>query len=408
MAYEFKLEDPGEGIHEVEIRDLLVSEGDSVEEGEEVMVVESDKAAVELPAPVSGDVEEIRVAEGDMAKVGDVLMTIATSEARTAKRPEKSGGAESERPTTRARSERRPETRTSRSGKGGKVKATPAARGAAKEHGLDLSEISGTGSEGHITKRDVEQAAGEGRPSRRDEEERVERQPLRSIRRATAKRMARAWAEIPHVTHHDEADVSMLEEARQTLLATLGEEAPKLTLTAFVLKALGLALQRHASFNASIDMEAQEILLKRHYDIALALDSERGLLTPVIRGVDEKSVLELAEEAEDLGRRVRGGNAHKSDLEGGTFTLTNIGGMGGTSFSPIINPPQVAILGLGRASLKQVLTGDRHAPEAHIRLMLPMALAFDHRVVDGADAARFVNDLKALLEDPVRFLCELR
>ncbi|HKK29360.1 MAG TPA: dihydrolipoamide acetyltransferase family protein [Alphaproteobacteria bacterium] len=457
MAREFKLQDPGEGIHEVEIQEILVGEGEKIDEGQNVFVVESDKAAIEVPSPFSGTVSEIRVKEGQIAEVGDVLLTVDTGEEEMAKggragkgKPTKGSkeeredsakeeqeAGEKEQPKVEVKeketekkqpveenkeekAEEEEKDRAAPKGDGRKqadakkhekrgVEASPAARHAAKQRGIDLSEIEGTGSRGHVTKEDVERAAGgaEAKPGP-ERKGRTERRPLRSVRRATARQMSRAWAEIPHVTHQDSADVTGIEVARQELIRNLGEGAPKVTLTAFAIKALGVALQRHPGFNAEIDTDAEEIILHKRYDVALAVDSPRGLVTPVLRDVDRKSILEIAAEARRLSEKVHQGRAGKSELQGGTFTVTNVGSLGGTAFSPMINYPQSAILGMARARLEQVITGSADQPDSRVRLMLPLMLAFDHRIVDGADAARFMNDLKELLSDPTRLLVELR
>ena len=445
MAKQFKLEDPGEGIHEVEVREVLISAGDNVEEGQNVLVVESDKATVELPCPYSGVIDEIMVEEGQTAVVGDVLLTVKDADAESqadkrqkdtadgsgaskkTARPHKhetenpdSDDTDSaaappeqsdERPSRKARE--KDQSNASDSGddasdrKAPPVKAAPSARKLAKEKGIDLADVEPTGAQGHIVKEDVIRAV-ERTSDLGTDADRDKRQPLRSIRRATARHTARAWSEIPHVTHQDEADITELERLRRRTNSTAGKGDSQLTITAFALKAVASALIGHPRFNATLDTDADEIVLKRRYDINLALDSERGLLTPVIGDVDAKSVQELAEEISDLSARVRSGEASKADLARGSFTITNVGGLGGTAFTPIINHPQVAILGLARARLKPVVLGDLCDNHTEVRFMLPLMLAFDHRVNDGADAARFLNDVIAMLSDPEAFLLNVR
>lgn len=482
MLEEFILEDPGEGIHEVEIREVLVSTGDQVNEGDNVLVVESDKAVVELPSPFSGQIEDIRFGVGETATVGDILLTIESdAEADDTEEDDKgedskgkddkgehaeagSEGAQKSQATEGSPDESvRDENGSDRNGQSEgvqdegttddshglqdaadsgsengsraqgatstKTKAAPAARRLAAEKGLKLADIEATGSHGQITREDVERAAGDDatsrrkHPPKREDDSRTasgagqdrspnrygqeERQPLRSLRRATAKRMAQAWSEIPHVMHQDEADITDLEALRQRLQPEAEEIGGKLAPTVFVLKALAAALRKHPRFNASLDMENEEIVLKRYCNINVALDSDRGLIAPVLRDVDRMSILELSVALKEMVDRVRGGEATKDDLSGGTFTLTNVGSLGGTAFSPIINYPQVAILGMARAHLAQRVSGDISDPQVQTRYVQPLVVAFDHRIVDGADAARFLNDIIAMLADPEQFLLRL-
>ena len=232
----------------------------------------------------------------------------------------------------------------------------------------------------------------------------VERVPLRSIRRATAKRMALSWSQIPHVTHTDEADITDLEAFRQRHKAEIEAQGGKLSVTVFALKAAAAALKAYPQFNASLDMEAQEIILKHYHHIGVAVDTDRGLIVPVIRNVDCKGIADLSKELPDLADRTREGKADVKDMAGGTFTITNIGSLGGTGFTPIINYPQVAILGMGQARFKPTVRGEVDNFEIVPRLMLPLALGFDHRVVDGADAARFLNVIIDIFEDPEKLI----
>ncbi len=232
----------------------------------------------------------------------------------------------------------------------------------------------------------------------------VERIPLKSVRRATARHMALAWSQIPHVAHQDVADITDLEAFRRRHKAGIEEQGGALSLTVFALKAALAALKAHPRFNASLDTAAEEIVLKRYYHIAVAVDSERGLIVPVIRDVDRKSITELSSELRSLAERTREGKTQVEELQGGTFTITNIGALGGTGFNPIINFPQVAILGMAQARWQAVVQEHREPYEIVPRLMLPLILGFDHRVVDGADAARFLNGVKESLEDPEKLL----
>ncbi|MEQ9812808.1 MAG: dihydrolipoamide acetyltransferase family protein [Azospirillaceae bacterium] len=472
MAYSFKLQDPGEGIHEAEILELLVSPGDAIAAGDNVLVAETDKAAIEIPSPVAGTVEEIKVAEGDIVSVGEVLMLIdrgeagddednapredaageetddaddeavdeedaAAADARTAKPTAGDAKAGGERADTDDRSgptrkdvaaEDEPgkaEPRVDESGrdesaqgkarsatpaKATPAKATPAVRKLARALDVDLKAVDGSGEDGRVLAQDVRRAAGEtsgeeaARESADGQTGEPQRRKLRSIRRATARHMAQAWSEIPHVLHVDRADITALERLRVSHGETVEAAGGKLTLTPLLVKALAAALREHPSFNARFDAEAEEIILAEERNIGVALDSDWGLVVPVLRQADRKSVIDLALELSELSRRLADERPSREMLQGGTFTLTNVGAIGGTGLSPIINHPQVAILGAARAALERVVTGSIEAPEERVALVLPLSLAFDHRVVDGADAARFMNDLKRLLEDPDELL----
>lgn len=437
MAKEFKLQDPGEGIHEVEIQEILVNPGDQVEEGQTVMVIESDKAAIELPSAYTGTVAEIKVAAGDIAKVGDVLMTFdegaergeepeppkeaeKPEEAEKPKEPEKAEERKRKAPSppeAEALEEGEPEAE--RREKGRPVLATPAVRRIARELGVDVRDVEPSGPDGRVTEDDVRAAAGgrravapakeRGAVAHEEEAEtlpdferwgEVERMPLRSIRRATARRMAQSWANIPHVTHQDKVDITELERLRRRHKDEVENAGGKLTLLPFVLKAVATALKHHPRFNASLDTDADEIVVKRYCHLGVAVDTDRGLMVPVVRDVDSKSILDLTLELTRLAERARAGDISREEMAGGTFTVTNIGVLGGSVFTPIINYPEAAILGLGRARPELVVQGDLDEYEVEPRLMLPVCLAFDHRINDGADAARFVGDIMAMLSDP--------
>lgn len=412
MRREFRLADLGEGLTEAEVVRILVSEGDLVREDQVVIEVETDKAQVELPSPVSGRVARIHVKPGETVKVGAVLITFEGVEAEVQVAPAR-------RETTGAV----PAPSVSVVGRK-PVPATPGVRRRARELGVDLAVVTGSGPEGRITETDVRVAAGElapgaavpAAPAGVEEPARplalpkaelpalprferwgpVEREPLRSVRRRTAEHMSLAWAAIPHVTHLDQADITDLERARRRD----EEVVPGLTLTVFFLKAAAIALQAHPRFNATLDHERGELVLKRYYHLGVAVDTERGLIVPVLRDVDKKRIPELARELSVLVERTRAGTATLEELRGGTFTITNTGRLGGTGATPMINYPEVAILAVARAREMPVVRDGQIV----VRLLLPLGLSFDHRVVDGADAARFMADLVGLLEDPERLL----
>ncbi len=427
MPVEFKLPDLGEGIHEGEIVEVLVQVGDRVEDGQPVLIVETDKATAEVPAPVTGTVREIRVKPGQTVHVGDVLMvflkegeseTAAPAPAPAAGPPPK----EEVRPAAPAPA--KPPAPEAAAPSDGPVPAAPSTRRIARELGVDLRQVPPSGPGGRVTTEDVRAFAdrakkpaaapeappeAEAKPAappktpplpKLDQAGLVEHVPLRSVRRATAKHLALSWSQIPHVSHMDVADVTELEEFRQKYKKQVEEAGGSLTFTIFMLKAAVSALKRFPRFNSSLDMEAEEILLKHYYNVAVAVDTDRGLIVPVIRDVDRKSILDLSIELKQIAEKAKQNKISLDDLAGGTFTITNIGPLGGTSFNPIINYPQVAILGMARARLQPVVKGDLRNHRTVTRLMLPLNITFDHRVLDGADAARFLTTIVESLENP--------
>jgi pyruvate dehydrogenase E2 component (dihydrolipoamide acetyltransferase) len=439
MARTFELPDLGEGIHEGEIIEVLVSVGDQVEEGDDILVVETDKASVEIPSPYTGEVTGIEVKPGDMVRVGDTIMRFSGGKGEEAEEieeapPEEAPEGEVEEEGKEAREEAAAERRPEREGP---VPASPSTRRLARELGVDLREVPPSGPAGRVTSEDV-RAFAEKKEEEREEapappEEapermrvelpqvipqdkipelpdftrwgEVERMPLRSVRRSTAKQMALAWSQIPHVNHQDKADITELERFRQKHKGEIEEKGGRLTPTIFAMKAAVAALKEHPRFNASLDPENEEIILKKYYHVGVAVDTDRGLLVPVIRDVDRKSITELSIELYEIVQRTRSGEASLDDLQGGTFTITNIGILGGTAFFPIINFPEVAILGMAQARWEPIVRRNEEGGfETEPRYMLPLMLTFDHRVVDGADAARFTGVLKDALETPENML----
>ncbi len=422
MARAFVLPDLGEGLTEAEIVKVLVQEGDLVQEDAPLLEVETDKATVEIPSPVTGRVTQIHVQPGQTVKVGAVLVTF----------DEEGGRSPLPAPTpTRAPSSSTPPTPSHV----GPVAATPATRRLARELGVDLRTVrGGTGPGGRVTDDDVRAAAAGGRqraPSQPVAERPapapptvakplapvgvtppalpkfeqwgpVERQPLSHLRRTIAERMTLSATLVPHVTHFDRADITELDAIIRRNVEPARQRGLTLTLTSFLLKAAALALLEHPQFNASLDPAAGELVLKRYYHLGVAVATDRGLIVPVIRDVDRKPLPELQRELAALAQRVREGKATLEDLRGGTFTLTNIGALGGTGAVPIINYPEVAILGVARAREEPVVLEGRIVP----RVLVPLSLTFDHRVADGADGARFATAIVRRLERPEQLLLE--
>jgi pyruvate dehydrogenase E2 component (dihydrolipoamide acetyltransferase) len=421
MAREFKLPDLGEGVHEGEILAVHVSVGQEVKEGDIILEVETDKAAVEIPSPFSGTVAGIRVKPGDTVEVGDVMMTFSNGEAGEAVEVGKLEDVPSE--TVEIGKVVSPaETEKPK----GPVPASPATRRLARELGVDLHQVTPTGSGGIVTADDVRAfaetgkevveapAAGEVIPAEAPAVSilspalpdftkwgPVERIPFRSLRRATAKQMVIAWSQIPHVTSQDQVDITKLEAFRQKHKAEIQAEGGRLTMTVFALKAVVTALKTYPQFNATLDVEAGEIIIKDYFHIGVAVNTENGLIVPVVRDVDRKSIKELSIELNGLVEQTRSRKISLNDLQGGTFTITNAGAMGGGYFAPIINFPEVAILGMGQGRLQPTVI-DKGNGEHEIapRLIMPIVLCIDHRVLDGADAIKFLKRVIDSLEDP--------
>jgi pyruvate dehydrogenase E2 component (dihydrolipoyllysine-residue acetyltransferase) len=460
MSRPFVLPDLGEGLTEAEIVQVLVREGDVIAEDAPLLEVETDKATVEIPSPMSGRVEKIHVEPHQTVKVGQVLVTFGDAaagaaptgkqaadpldptrtrapEPRTAVRDgraRQTPPAEPARQTAPAgqRAEARALPTAETPARTGPVPATPSTRRLARELGVDLHTVRGTGPGGRVTDDDVRVASGgvatmpapvgRAEPSRPaaptapakplathvsepplpnfEQWGAIERQPLSHLRRTIAERMTLSATVIPHVTHFDRADITDLDAIIQRNLEPVKARGVTLTLTAFLLKAAALALREHPTFNATLDAAAGQLILKRYVHVGVAVATERGLIVPVLRDVDVKPLLDVARELGALAQRVRDGKATLDDLRGGSFTVTNIGALGGTGAIPIINYPEVAILGVSRARPEPVVRDGRVEP----RLLLPLSLTFDHRVADGADGARFASAIVRRLEAPERLL----
>jgi pyruvate dehydrogenase E2 component (dihydrolipoamide acetyltransferase) len=423
MANEIKLQALKEGVDSVEVNAVKVSPGDEVTKDQPLLEVQADKAALDVTSPTAGKIVKILVKAGDEIKVGQPYCVIESTNGEAAAAPEKAATPEKEK--TKAAAVERPAEPSPRPAPP-KAPAAPAAssdklpaaspgiRRVAREFGIDLRQVPGSGRLGRIVEDDIKSyvkqlAAGSGPvvvtgdgkapPLPKFEDwGPIERQPLSPMRKATARQMSLAWSQIPHVTQHDLADVTDLEAFRKSQ----DGKGPKLTVTAFALKAAAIALKEFPAFNASLDLASGQLILKRHYHIGVAVDTENGLLVPVLRDVDKKSVSQLAAEMTALAERGRQRKLDGSELNGGTFTITNLGGIGGTAFTPIVNWPEVAILGLSRSRLEPVVRGGEIVP----RLMLPLSLSYDHRVIDGAAAARFTRRLAEMLENPLLMLLQ--
>ena len=430
MSRSFKLPDLGEGIHEGEVLAIPVEVGQEVKEGDFILEVETDKAAVEIPSPFNGRVQEIFVKPGDVVNVGDVMMTFSGGEDIQAGDDKESSAKPKPAavPEAAAVAGQTPPVR-----KDGPVPASPATRRLARELGVDLHSVTSTGPAGLVTAEDVRAFAAAGRDDQAVSGDipiavpempaadasipplpdfskwgEVERVPFRSIRRATARQMSLAWSQIPHVNSQDVVDLTRLEAFRQKHKADIEALGGKLTITVFALKAVATALKTYPHFNATLDTRNNEMIIKHYYNIGVAVNTDNGLIVPVVRDVDRKSIKELALELTDLVQRTRDRKATVEEMQGGTFTITNAGAMGGGFFAPIINYPEVAILGMGQARMQPVAKEQDKGDYIVVpRLMMPIVLCIDHRVLDGADSIKFLKILVDTLEDPDELLMSM-
>ena len=463
MEKELKIPKISEDTDEATIGEILVSEGDTIDKDQSIMAVESDKASVEIPAEFGGKITGIKVSKGDSVAAGDVVMTVETedeesgSEEDDSKKEEKKSQEEKaeaddkkkshkddkkkskEKDKSAEKEDSEEEDKSDSEEKGSKklkdsgakkqdqdsekeegskstdtsdadqeVPVAPLARKLARELGVKLSEIPKSGE--RLTSEDVtnyvkklvsgnKSSSAADSPALPDFSKwgETERKPLSGIRKATAKNTTQSWQHIPHVTQNDKANVSGLEEFLEKQNKKSDE---KITITAIILKVIGEALNEFPDFNASLDMQQEEVVYKSYFNVGVAVDTENGLLVPVIRDVTEKSIAELNKELHGLAEKARDGKLSAVEMKGGNFTISNLGGIGGTSFTPVIFPPQVAILGVSRTETEAVYKDWEFKPER----MLPLSLSYDHRIIDGANAARFLRWICESLEQPMNLM----
>lgn len=482
MATEFKLPEVGEGITSGTVVGVLVSVGDTIEQDQPVLELETDKAVVEVPSSVAGVVQEIRVNANEEASVGQVVLVVgegdAPAEAPSEAQPEAPPETQSEAPAETEAApagdgteEARPsagaadaaaEEEPAEAAQAGEqpgtdekeaqisaaanasdagtaqtssdsydtpvdekqpIPAAPSVRRLARELGVDLRRVAGSGSSGRISAEDVRAFAEGGTPQTAQPQAAqpqapaqasptpaaaplpdfskygtVTREPMSGIRKATVRAMANAWSSVPMVTQFDKADTGEFEAFRKRYRARAEAAGTKLTPTAVLLKMVVGALKKYPKFNASLDVEKNEVVFKEYVNIGVAVDTERGLLVPVIRDVDKKGIVQLAKELGDIAEKARARKLGPEDMQGGNFSVSNLGGIGGTNFTPIVNPPDVAILGVSRGAVEAVW--DAEASEFKPHTMMPLSLSYDHRLIDGADAARFLRFICETIEDP--------
>jgi pyruvate dehydrogenase E2 component (dihydrolipoamide acetyltransferase) len=471
MATEFKIPELGENVTAGDVVRVLVSSGDTVAKDQTVLELETDKATIEVPSSVSGTVKDIKVKQGERVKVGQVVLTVedggAGAEAKPAKTADKAptkqaddrpkpqsvepaaeGGLSQKAPPGQPQPEEQasqgdrdessrqkprgevveisrgarsappapqpPQPPADAESEGPATAAAPSVRRLARELGVDIRRVPGSGAGGRIVPEDVQAfvrsamaggATGQGAPAAQALPDfskwgEIERKPMSNIRRKTAEHLSHAWQTIPHVTQHDTADITTLEALRKKYGPQAEQAGGKLTITAIALKIAAGALRRFPQLNSSVDLTRNEIVYKKAVHVGVAVDTERGLLVPVIRDVDRKGIIELSVELAKMSEKARAGKLSLDEMQGGGFTITNLGGIGGTSFTPVVNWPEVAILGISRGSQEPLWTGGAFEP----RLMLPLSLSYDHRAIDGADAARALRWMADAFEQPLVLL----
>ncbi|WP_373057646.1 2-oxo acid dehydrogenase subunit E2 [Zunongwangia sp. H14] len=471
MATDIKIPQIAEGVESATVTEILVKEGDKIEKDQSVIAVESDKASVEIPSPEAGTVASIEVSEGDEVSVGDVIIKLEAGESKDDdSEEEESDKAEIEETEKKEKKDKEPKKKNTKkteevdekeeseeekgvkksedeeessdeeneeeqeteeetgdkdekdnSGKleenededetnsssSGEIPASPGVRRLARELGVDIAKVKGSGPGGRISKGDLKDhnKSGKGKTTASTEITlpdfsqwgETERKQLSGIRKATAKNTSTAWSTIPHVFQFDEADISDIEEYMQKLKE---KSEANITITAILVKVAAVALRQFPKFNASIDMKNEEMILKKYVNIGVAADTDKGLLVPVIKNADQKTILEIANEITTLAEKAREGKLTREEMEGGNFTISNLGGIGGTNFTPIVYHPQVAILGVSRAKKQPVFINENFEP----RDILPLSLSYDHRMIDGAEGVRFLHWISRALENPYEAL----
>ena len=412
MAREFRLPQLAEGDTTGTVSRVLVAPGDQVAEGQNVLEVEAEKALIEVPCAVAGTVEAVHVLAGDEVQAGTLLLTVSERPGEEAAAPPLDAAPSPVPPAPGERPESSPPPGQAPSPPERHLPTAPAARRLARELGVEIAQVPGSGPGGRISAGDVATYAKAGTArgaalpaSALPDFTRwgpVRRKPMSRVRRATAEHLSAGWPRVPQVTQFDAADVTDLESLRQAHAPAIAARGGKLTVTALLLKVCALALRRYPKFNASLDLGRNEIVHKQYCHIGVAVDTERGLLVPVVHDVDRKSISELAVELQALAERARQGRSAPEEMQGGSFSISNLGGIGGTGFTPLVNYPESAILGVARSRFEPRWDGKEFAP----RLVLPLSLSYDHRLIDGAEGARFLRYVCEILESPFLLVLE--
>ncbi len=456
MKKEFKIPEIAENVETGLITGILVSKGDKVKADQSLVEIETDKAVTALPSPYDGIIDEIKVKEGDEVKVNQVIMIIETegedegkekedskeeeksekerdeeeeeSEAENKEEGEeegedqkkddegkKSGKSEEEKDADETgKDENKSSAETEKGDRETKqqdlsvIPASPSVRRLAREQGVDLTKVQGSGPGNRISAEDIKTHSEQTAASSVKETKLPDfsqlgptsSEAMTTIRKITSKNVQQAWQTIPHVTQFDEADMTNLENFRKNYQDKVEKAGGKLTVTSILLKIAGFALQKFPRFNSSLDAQSEKIIYKHYFNVGIAADTPQGLLVPVVRAINKKSLTELSVELTELTQKARDKKISPDELQGGNFTISNLGGIGGTNFTPIVLPPQVAILGVSRAEYRQVYIDG----EFQKRLIIPLSLSYDHRVIDGADGARFLRWICEVIEDPYALL----
>ena len=424
---DFKVPELGENIESGTVAGILVAVGDSITKDQGLFELETDKAVAEVPSELDGVVKEILIKEGDQVKVGQVVLKISAEtveespgeeaaapepveKVQAATKPPAVSPKEAEAPVTQAPKQEYRKPRAAAE----LVPAAPSVRRFAREIGIDISAVPGSGPGGRISVDDVKRYSKSLHTQQKSSQAvfkgfeaealpdfskwgEIEIKPMNKVRETTAKHLSYAWATIPHVTQHDKADITVLEKLRKQFAPKAEQAGGKLTVTAILLKVIEKALKIFPQFNASVDMVNKTIIYKKYYHIGVAVDTDRGLLVPVLRDVNKKNIIRLSVELSELSQKARNRKLSLEEMQGGNFSISNLGGIGGTAFTPVVHSPEVAILGVSRAAMEPVYMDDEFQP----RLMMPLSLSYDHRLIDGADAARFLRWICEALEQPI-------
>jgi pyruvate dehydrogenase E2 component (dihydrolipoamide acetyltransferase) len=423
---EIKLPELGENIESADVIAVLVKPGDLIQIDQGIIEIETDKATVEVPSSVEGEIVEVFANVNETAKVGDVLIKVKTTTLNDPKIKEAIPETDTEKVEKLEKKKATPKGAVDKLKPGevdfqpevikGAAPAAPSVRRIAREIGVDINEVRGTDPGGRISMDDVKAYSKKLHEERKTDTGigikqkalpdfskfgAIEIVEMTKIRKVTAEHLSYAWTTIPHVTQHDKADITQLEKSRKQYKPEVEKAGGKLTITSILLKIIIAALKEFPQFNSSIDMDSKEIIYKKYFNIGVAVDTEHGLMVPVVKNVDEKNLIELSVKMGELAKKAREKKISLEDLQGGSFTITNLGGIGGTLFTPVVNSPEVAILGVSRGSYEPIYDEKN---EFKPRLILPLSLSYDHRIIDGADAARFLRFIVEALEQPLKIL----
>ena len=413
MIKEIVLPDLGEGIESATISEVPLSAGEHVKKDDVLLVLESDKASMEIPSDYDGKITEVLVEEGKDIVTGEPLFKIEIQDSTKEEIEEETKKEDKTKEQTEVKVESKAVFEPNIARVGDDVFASPGVRRLARELGIDLRLIKGTGAKGRTTKEDLhsyirikmQEGSGLSKPPKKpidfSQWGDIEYQKLTKVNKITGSRLQEAWQDIPHVTQHNSADITDLNDYRKKLKSEAEKEGIKITFLPFLMKASVLVLKEMIRFNSSLDENEENLIIKKYFHLGVAVDTPSGLMVPCVRDVDKKTIKELSEELADISQRARDKKLRPDELKGSTFTISSLGGIGGTAFSPIVNPPEVAILGVSKSEWKPVF--DKNKKEFVPRFIMPFSLSYDHRVIDGASGAAFVERLSQTLENIDQF-----